>query len=390
MHVNLDELEDRVKTQIKNIRKNLKSGKNLINSINIPSDFSYRTRLRNIPQSILDIDDRVESIEKWLDTTIDNFSSAEIRNKNLMKDLIGAIPLSITGRNVIATGGSAVSILSSDDFIDDLKSSVKGAFDYVFTGEWIIDSMEIKKKTAAKVGEKIESEVLWSLNTGAEIKEEITNYVSSKIESGVEFVGAKISDAWDLAYQNIITPSWDFLKTTGASVANAVIGLVKGLGQLIESVLDFIFMLVTGVTSIFTGLMDGVTYLIALGTGESDKWSSVTGSMWKEVMGYVAEDHVGNIFKSFYSNNVVGQWLDENAIDIFKSDGIGTNIMSGIGYVSGIIVLTMATLRNCPSCYWWGNSSIRGNSSWRRNRQGNSRDMGRDERFFLVRSTRNV
>lgn len=350
MHVNLDELEDRVKTQIKNIRKNLKSGKNLINSINIPSDFSYRTRLRNIPQSILDIDDRVESIEKWLDTTIDNISSAEIRNKNLMKDLIGAIPLSITGRNVIATGGSAVSILSSDDFIDDLKSSVKGAFDYVFTGEWIIDSMEIKKKTAAKVGEKIGSEVLWSLNTGAEIKEEITNYVSSKIESGVEFVGAKISDAWDFAYQNIITPSWDFLKTTGASVANAVIGLVKGLGQLIESVLDFIVMLVTGVTSIFTGLRDGVTYLIALGTGESDKWSSVTGSMWKEVMGYVAEDHVGNVFKSFYSNNVVGQWLDENAIDIFKSDGIGTNIMSGIGYVSGIIVLTMATLRNCPSC----------------------------------------
>lgn len=368
MLIDVDKLEDKVKPQIKNTRKYLESGKNSINSISIPSDFSYRTRLMNIPQSILYIDGRVNGIEKWLDTTINNFLSAETKNKGLMESLIGAIPSSLMGGKVVATGGNAVSILKSNDFIDDIKSSVKGAFDYVFSGEWITDSVDMAKKTASKIGDKVESAVSWEWNTGAEIKEKVTNCVSGKIESGLEFVGSKISDVWDFTYQNIITPSWNFLKVTGASIANAVIGLVKGLCQLIESLLDFIVMLVTGVGSIYTGLADGVTYLIALGAGKTNEWSSITGSMWKGVMGYVAEDHVGNAFKSFYSNNVVGQWLDENAIDIFKSDGTGTNIMSGIGYVAGIIILTMATLRNRYCCNHFCNNSIYNNCNYCRNR----------------------
>lgn len=362
MLIDVDNLKDKVKPQIKNTRKYLQSGKNSINSINIPSDFSYRTRLKNIPQSILDIDGRVSNIETWLDTTIKNFSSVENKNRSLMESLVSqissspmgskavAISSSPMGSKVVATGGNTVSISNSNDSIDDIKSSVKGAFDYAFSGEWITDAVDMGKKTASKIGGKIESAILGDWNTGAEIKEKVTNCVSNKIESGLEFVGSKISDTWDFTYQNIITPSWDFLKATGASIANAVIGLVKGLCQLIEALSDFIIMLVTGVDSIFTGLADGVTYLAALVTGETDEWSSITGSMWKSVMGYVAEDHVGNAFESFYTNNVVAQWLDENAIDIFKSDGIGTNIMSGVGYVAGIIILTIATFRSRYGC----------------------------------------
>lgn len=313
MLIDVDGLEDKVKPQIKNTRKYLELGKNSINSINIPSDFSYRTRLRNIPQSILNIDARVNNIEKWIDTTINNFTNAETSNKGLIESLLSVIPTSVMGGDVVATGGNAVSILNSNDFIDEIKSSVKGAFDYVFSGEWITDSIDMARKTASKIADKIESAVSWAEDIGAEI--------------------------------------WEGLKATGASIANAVNGLVKGLGQLIESLLDFIVMLVSGVGSIFTGLADGLTYLVALKTGKTDDWSSITGAMWKGVMGYVAEDHVGNAFKSFYSKTVVGQWLDENAINIFKSAGIGTNITSGVGYIAGIVALTIATLRGRYSCY---------------------------------------
>lgn len=328
MLIDIDNLEDKVKPQIKNTRKYLELGENAIDSINIPSDFSYSTRLRIIHQSILDIDGRVNVIEKWIDTTINDFSSAEIKNKDLIESLISAIPSSLMGGKAVATDGFEASILNSSDFINDIKSSAKGVFDYVISGEWVINPVDMGKKTNSKIGDKIESPFSWAWNTGAEIKEKVTNYFSSEIGSRFEFDGLKISDAWNSVYQNIISPAWDVFKTTGASIANAFIGLINGLGQVIESLLDAIVILTTGVKSIFTVAADGITYLAAVYNGETDEWSSITGSMWKDVMGYVAEDHVGNAFKSSYSNSVIGQWLDENAINILKSDGTGYKIMT--------------------------------------------------------------
>ena len=97
MLIDVDRLEDEVKPQIKNARKYLELGKNSINSINIPNDFSYRTRLRNIPQSILEIDGRVNSIDKWLDRIINNLKNVENKNENVMGNLINAIPTVLVG-----------------------------------------------------------------------------------------------------------------------------------------------------------------------------------------------------------------------------------------------------------------------------------------------------
>ena len=355
MLVDIDGLENKVKPQIKNIRTKLELGKQKIKSISIPSDFSYRTKLRNIPQTISNLNDRIGNIEKWVNGTIDNFTNAENKNRNLMESLVTSIPNSIMdmldGTNT-TTGGKVVSKSNSNSFINEIKESIEGAFDYVFSGEWLTDASDMAKKTASKVEDSVESAFSWALATGAEIKGNVTNFVSTKIEPALEFVGAKISDACDFTYKNIITPTWNFLKATGASVANATIGLVKGLGQLIENLSDTVVMLSIGVGSVFTGISDGATYLIALSKDETDDWTSITSLMWKSVMGYVAEDHVENTFKSFYTNNLIGQWLDENAIELFKSDGIGTNITSGVGYIAGITALTFLTLRNWNRSNW--------------------------------------
>ena len=106
-----------------------------------------------------------------------------------------------------------------------------------------------------------------------------------------------------------------------------------------------------------TGIADGVSYVSALIDGDTQNWESYTKVLWKGVMGYVAEEHVDNAFKGFYANNQVGQWLDNNAAEIFKSDGIVPGIASGVGYVAGIVGLTLLTLRSRNSCNWSSNRS---------------------------------
>ena len=341
--VDIDGLEDKVIPQIKNSRKFLESGRDIINTINIPSDFSYRARLRNIPQNILDTDGRVGRIEKWLGTTVSDFSYAEKANQNIMESLLNLIPtFSIDSEPEEVIDDDTKS--ESRGFFGDIMSKIESTFDYVFSGEWITDTIDMARETASEIGEGIiDSVISWAWSTGATIKEKIISCIPSEIVSGFDFIGSKISEAWDFTYQNIVTPAWGFLKATGASIANVVMGVVKGVCQLIESLLDCITLLGTAIGSVGTGLADGVTYLVAVATGDTEDWSSITAAMWKGVMGFVAEDHVDNAFKSFYSNNIIGKWLDENAIDIFKSDGAVTNVAAGLGYVVGIAALTIAT-----------------------------------------------
>ena len=346
MLIDVDGLEGNVKPQIENTRKYLELGKSSINSINIPSDFSYQARIRNISQTISNIDGKVNNIGKWLDTTIKNFTKAETDNKGLIEGLIDSMPTSLISGGLFNAAGNVASLLSTNTLEEEIRNSVTSAFDYIFSGDWITDSTDMAKQTASKVSETVKLAYLEALETGAKIKDEISSFLSDKVVPALETVGAKISEAWEFTYEKIITPVWNFIQATGASIANVVIGLVKGIGQLIESLLDFVVLIGTAVGSILTGIADGITYLIALTTGKTDEWSSYTKVMWKDTMAYVAEDHVGNAFKSFYANSVVGQWLDEKAIDIFKSEGTGTQIASGIGYVAGIVLLTLATFRS--------------------------------------------
>lgn len=343
MLIDVDELRDKVKPQTQNTRKYLKLAKELINSIKVPSDFSECTKLVSIPQKITDIDSKINSIETWINEAIDNFLNVEINNKGLMDSLISSISVSSIGGKIVETTDNAISILNSNKYIEEIKNNVEGVLNI---GEWISDSVNKITQTASQIGNKIESAVSWACNTGAEIKENVKNCVLNKIEDKLDFSGSKTSKAWEFAYQNIVTPSWNYLKKTGASVANEVLGFFKGLGQLTEALSDAIVMLLTGVVSIPTGIIDGVTYLYASANNDTSNWNSVTGSMWDAVMGYVAEGHVENNYKSFYSKSFIGKWLDENAQAYFKSDGIVTNISSGIGYVAGIIALTLATFRN--------------------------------------------
>lgn len=252
-------------------------------------------------------------------------------------------------------------VVEDEGFWTGVGKELEGTFNYVFSGDLITDATEQAKKTATSIGNGVESAALWAYTTGTTIKNEVTNYITDELDPKIENVGAKVSEGCEFAYKNIITPVWSGIKKTGASVGNFSIGLVKGVGELAESLTDAVVMLGTAGLSIGTGLADGVSYVSALIDGDTKNWESVTGVLWKGVMGYVAEEHVDNAFKGFYANNQIGQWLDKNAADLFKSDGIVPNIASGVGYVAGIAALTLLTLRNRYSSNWSGS---RRNGNW--------------------------
>lgn len=475
MLIDVDELKDKVKPQIKNTRKYLESAKNSSNSISVPNDFSCKDKLIKIPQNILEIDNRVNIIEKWLEETIDNFDKVEKDNKELIGNIMGIMSETTIGKKVKEVKEDVSSTIASvkpDEIMDNVRDKVKSTIDYLNSDEWkeylekrikeneakakekekleelkeeneeienenqglfsfswedicqslvtrslnlledVSDTVDMAKQTASEIGEEVEIAISWAWETGGEIKDNVVSYVSDKIDTGIEFTATKISNAYKFVYGKMSTPPWSYITTTGTSIVNGTIGLVKGVQQLAESLIDVGVMAITGVGSIGTGAIDGVSYLYKLAKGEKEDWSSVTGKMWKGVMGYVAENHVENKYKWFYSNTLIGKILDENAVGALKSDGIITNIASGIGYIAGIAGLTIATLRNRHCSNWCSNRSKCCNNCSNRSkrsrnwsskynsfinyfwnsrcRKSNTRNLGRNERLFMGRPRRNV
>lgn len=301
LSIDLDGLEEKVKPAIDDTIRDLEKAQDTISAIKIPEDFQYGGRLKSIPSDIADICSKLEEAKKWLEDCIQKFDNAENSNKNVLS-VIGDILLSI------------MQIFGTNAQTAELQGEAGNSGGILDTVKQVISNV---------------------LNFG---EDGISNVIDV-----AESTGAKVAEVGEFLYNNVIEPGWDIATATAASVANVVGGVLKGLGQFVESLVDVVVLGGTVAATVQTGLYDAGTYLESLIAGNEEDWESVTAKMWKGTMGYVAEDYVGNAFSSFYENTAVGQWLDENAFEVFKSEGVVPSIASGIGYVAGIVVLTLAT-----------------------------------------------
>lgn len=125
----------------------------------------------------------------------------------------------------------------------------------------------------------------------------------------------------------------EILQVTGATVATVFLGIVEGLGEFVEAIVDVGAILLGGVCAIGTGLVDLVAYF---GYGES---LGLTEQMFAQVMGFVSEQWVSGAFDMFYEDTGVGKAIADNALGFETVRGV----TSGIGYALGIIALTAAT-----------------------------------------------
>lgn len=106
---------------------------------------------------------------------------------------------------------------------------------------------------------------------------------------------------------------------------------------MVEAIGDFVVILNSVLATSKTVLCDIVS---GIATGNWD-WST-TKKMWSTTKTIVAYNWTNKIFDAFYDTSL-GKKLDEYAYSPFKSDGMGCQIINGVGYVAGVVVLTIVT-----------------------------------------------
>lgn len=154
--------------------------------------------------------------------------------------------------------------------------------------------------------------------------------------------GQKIFQTVKSGLITIVTDPINVLKRVGASIANAAIAFTQGLGEFIEGLVDTGAIIATGVKSIFTGLYDGYQWLKGKITGD-ENWTSKTKQMWTETQDFIKTTYVKSAYKSFFENTNAGKWLNENAYNPLKYGGVGYQVLDGIGYFTGMLLLSAAT-----------------------------------------------
>ncbi len=289
--INTSGVKEKVVPELENAEKELKKLISNINSLTIPDDFTYKYKLKEYSSKVEKINKNVGIIKRNIQKTIRNFENMEKANANILNSNFKA--LSISG-SAYSTGARV-----ADETIDPRLATDPFSEQYV-------DSNNISLE---------------------ELKEDM--HFFTDIQDALNNTGAKISEWFDSAASTLVKG----VKAIVASVANVVVSVIEGLSKCIEYIGNAVMVAVTGVGSIVTVIADLIS-------GED---LEITSKMWKWTMSKVSEQYVDNEFKNFYQNNMIGKWLDENSIDILKSDGIGYSIGEGTGEVLGIIGLTLLT-----------------------------------------------
>lgn len=378
MKVDTNGINNKVKPKLSSASSYLNNVASSISSLDIPSSFGYGGTLRSMAQEARNISTDVGNINRWASDVVSKFQAAESKSSSAISSLLGKLDMvsfggvgttagkiAGTAASMALTGGVQSGLFKMGfDLAQSVAKGVQKGISSVgakissawksFTSSAKKTGLKLLNDTKAKVSKVVTgainevskgiNQVEKGITTFAEKGYEKACQISQSIENGLNEAASHVSNTWNSFCTEVIPEVGNALQSTAASVTNVVLGFTKGVGQFAESLGDLVTILGTGVGSVATGIYDGITYVGNLLNGTEDEWESMTAQMWKQTMSYVAEDHVGNAFKDFYENTTVGKWLDEHAIDACKSDGIATNISSGLGYVAGIIVLTVATL----------------------------------------------
>jgi hypothetical protein len=210
-----------------------------------------------------------------------------------------------------------------------------------------IDNQEIAYLTASLV-----SDPTSTLSYTTPYVDEITAAADADIAATGAENGGKSESFWgkvgnffkgigSYIVDSIVHPVKTLIKT-GASIVNFAVGLINGVLNFVEALVDCVALIVSAAASIFTGLYDLCQWIGGKITGNED-WESATKKMWGGVMKFVATKWVDKAFNAFYENTAVGKWLDDQAYGPFKHTGGMYKFSKGVGYVVGVVILTIVT-----------------------------------------------
>ena len=317
---------------------NLKNTLSFTNKDNYVSEiaseiYNISKELKNVTLNISDKLGRIEQIEKK--------SASKISSIVSQAASIGAI----TGAATSTLGVQAANSQQSNKSVSTADSKMSE------TGAKVVSEIESKTKNigaaisdqVGQIGAAItKGEVEYATENSNKLEDEsnksggFKSWASKALkDTGAFFrnTGAKICKGFKSAW-NWITNGENW-KRIGASIVNGVLSLVKGLISLIESIGDLVILSLGAAGTGVTALYDTVK---GIATGD---WSfDATKGLWKEcVVPVVAYSWTNALDESLGWRQHFDQW----AYEPFKSDGVGCQILEGVGYVAGIIVITIVT-----------------------------------------------
>ncbi len=159
-------------------------------------------------------------------------------------------------------------------------------------------------------------------NTGAKLYDSVESPVGNTLLNGLAWFGEQVVKTY-------------------ASIANTVVGLVQGLLEFGEALIDTAAIIGTALNTPIYALFDGINWLGSKLFGY--EFHSQTMAVWGQTMDFVSTKYVSDAFDDFHQNNAIGKALDEYAYAPFKSTGAAYKVADGVGYVGGIILLSLAT-----------------------------------------------
>lgn len=157
-------------------------------------------------------------------------------------------------------------------------------------------------------------------------------------------------------YQN----NTSVFKRTGSTIVTGFNSLLEGIGQLGEAIVDtgtIISSITPNIITLGTGIYDTTQAIYSAGKGtinsikndqsitdsikkEFENYESLTIKNFENTRAFVEKDYVKSAYDNFYEQDSWGKRLANNSYGYENVRGIG----SGVGYVGGIVALSVATM----------------------------------------------
>ena len=174
LHVDTDALQNQTLPALNKSKENLSSAREIISSIDIPSDFRYASTIRKIINDMENTEKTTDKFYNYVNEKISRLSNAEKSNTNVVdnilkidfNDLVGAVEatgavVKDKGEELLNNTINFINYVCSPDFLPDLENSIK--------------------------------------ETGTEIKENVKNFIQVSIETGAQIgtyvLNRKFSDS---------------------------------------------------------------------------------------------------------------------------------------------------------------------------------------------------
>lgn len=322
------------KPSLDQTKRYLRQARTMCGGLSIPTSFIYRTYLKNLANNLLNIESDMTSSINKIDEAIYKYNNIEGRTytkSNNIYSLIGSLNFnkasSTTGSTVAKKVNSNVENTSSQSVINDFMNMLKNTGSRIETGA---------KSLLAGAKKSLDFQADFLLTAGTVIATPFTSIWD--IGKGIfesDWSFSKTKGMWGASIS--LVKEEDTFKRVGATITNSFIALTKGLAHLGEALLKFGDIVNTAMDTIKTGLID---IKKGISTGDWD-WK-VTKDLWKKTKARVSRQYVNEAYDWFY-NTKIGKELDKYAYEPFKSDGIACQILDGVGYAAGIIIVTALT-----------------------------------------------